>query len=525
MTNVDINPATVVGGNASSGTIIVSAAAPETTVVSLSSSNTAVANVPASVTVPAGGFTGTFTITTSAVAASTTVTITASYNGGSRTGTLTVTPAGAPPPAPTLQRLVVSPESVAGGSGSQGVVTLSGAAPAGGTTRVARQRQRAVAGVPASVTVAEGASNAVFAISTSAVAASTAVTISATSNGVTRTATLTVTTAAPPPQTATLTVTATGRSGERVTSSPAGISVATGTTRLGVVRRRDVDHAEGEQRPLGHLVGRLLERRQQGADLHLHALGVGRAHGQRAVGNADLRLGTRAPGARPEGRDVHTPRVSALLPTSALARLESDGYVVVEDVFEPESDFAPLMAEWDGVLTGVARSLMAEGVLHSLHEGLPFAERLIAISLESGRNIPQPFDISLPQRNITAETPMHLGDAIFGLITDDRLLDIVARVIGQEIISNPVQHIRMKLPQRALSSEGEASFLAGSVSWHQDLGVLTEEADTASILSVWVPITDATVENGCLKVIPGSHRRDLLDHCPTGHNLGIRTSS
>ena len=218
---------------------------------------------------------------------------------------------------------------------------------------------------------------------------------------------------------------------------------------------------------------------------------------------------------------MHTPRVSALLPTSALARLESDGYVVVEDVFEPESDFAPLMAEWDGVLTGIARSLMAEGVLRSLHEGLPFAERLVAISLDSGRNIPQPFDISLPQRNITAETPMHLGDAIFGLITDDRLLDIVAQVIGQEIISNPVQHIRMKLPQRALSSEGEASFLAGSVSWHQDLGVLTEEADAASILSVWVPITDATVENGCLKVIPGSHRRDLLDHCPTGHNLGI----
>ena len=230
VTNVDINPTTVVGGNASSGTIIVSAAAPETTVVSLSSSNTAVANVPASVTVPAGGFTGTFTITTAAVAASTTVTITASYNGGSRTGTLTVTPAGAPPPAPTLQRLAVSPETVTGGSGSQGVVILSGAAPAGGTTVSLSSANSSVASVPASVTVAEGASNAVFAISTSAVAASTAVTISASSGGVTQTAVLTVTAAAPPPQTATLTVTTTGRSGERVTSSPAGISVATGTT-------------------------------------------------------------------------------------------------------------------------------------------------------------------------------------------------------------------------------------------------------------------------------------------------------
>jgi hypothetical protein len=53
------------------------------------------------------------------------------------------------------------------------------------------------------------------------------VTITASAGGITRTATLTVT---PQPQTATLTVTATGRSGERVTSNPAGINVAVGSS-------------------------------------------------------------------------------------------------------------------------------------------------------------------------------------------------------------------------------------------------------------------------------------------------------
>jgi len=41
---------------------------------------------------------------------------------------------------------------------------------------------------------------------------------------------LTVTAPQSPPQNVSLTVTATGRSGERVTSSPAGLSVGTGTT-------------------------------------------------------------------------------------------------------------------------------------------------------------------------------------------------------------------------------------------------------------------------------------------------------
>jgi phytanoyl-CoA hydroxylase len=213
--------------------------------------------------------------------------------------------------------------------------------------------------------------------------------------------------------------------------------------------------------------------------------------------------------------------MAKLLTDSLSERLEVDGYVVVEDLFDPEADFAPLIADWDEVLSGIAEGLMAEGSLSRAYDELPFEERLVAVSAESGRNIPQPFDISLPQKNITAETPMHLGDSVFGVITDPRLLEIVARLIGPEVISNPVQHVRMKLPERALSSEGESNFLAGSVSWHQDLGVLTEEADTATILSVWVAVTDATVDNGCLQVIPGSHRKDLIDHCPANGNLGI----
>jgi Beta-propeller repeat len=232
LSTLQINPTTVVGGNASSGTIIVSVPAPDTTVIALSSSNPAAAAVPASVTVPTGGFTGTYTIATSAVAANTAVVITASLNGSTRTGTLMVTSSSNPPP-PSLQSVAVSPASVTGASGSQGIITLSGGAPGTGAAVSLQSSNPAVAAVPATSTVSAGASISVFSISTSSVSTSTTVTISATYNGVTQTASLTVTPTAappPPPQTATLTVTATGRSGERVTSSPAGISIATGSS-------------------------------------------------------------------------------------------------------------------------------------------------------------------------------------------------------------------------------------------------------------------------------------------------------
>ena len=224
LSTVSLSPTSVVGGNGSQGTVTLTSAAPSGgAVVSLSSSNTSAATVPASVTVASGATSATFTVGSASVTASTPVTISAAFGGVSRTATLTVTPPAAPA---ALSAVSVNPASVVGGTSSQGTVTLTSAAPAGGFV-VTLSRSGTAATVPSSVSVAPGATTATFVAGTTAVAASTTVTITASAGGVTRTATLTVT---PQPQAATLTVTATGRSGERVTSTPSGISVAVGTT-------------------------------------------------------------------------------------------------------------------------------------------------------------------------------------------------------------------------------------------------------------------------------------------------------
>ena len=103
-----------------------------------------------------------------------------------------------PPGSLALSALTLSPTNVVGGNAAQGVVTLTGAAPAGGAVVTLSSSNTAGATVPASVTVAGGATNATFTIATQTVTASTAATISAAYGGVSKTATLTVT-AQPPP--------------------------------------------------------------------------------------------------------------------------------------------------------------------------------------------------------------------------------------------------------------------------------------------------------------------------------------
>jgi phytanoyl-CoA hydroxylase len=212
--------------------------------------------------------------------------------------------------------------------------------------------------------------------------------------------------------------------------------------------------------------------------------------------------------------------VKALTPAQR-QQFDDDGYVVVDGVLDPARDIQPVMSEFAEVLDSIAASLVAEGAIAAPYAELPFSDRLTRICAESGRNFPERFDISLPFKGVRRDTPIHLGPAVFRLMTSPRLLDAVEDIIGPEIFSNPVQHVRMKLPKQAVSEKFQNSSLMTKTGWHQDIGVILEEADVSTILTVWIPLSDATLENGCLEVIPGSHHNTLIEHCSTTGGMRI----
>ena len=104
---------------------------------------------------------------------------------------------------------------------------------------------------------------------------------------------------------------------------------------------------------------------------------------------------------------------------------------------------------------------------------------------------------------------------VFEFLRNERLLDLVEGIVGPEITCSPIQHARAKLPdslRRAADDEEsrrkrEAMVGENVAPWHQDAQVHLEAADPHAIVTVWVPLVDATPANGCLQVIPGVHRR------------------
>ncbi|MBI4551727.1 MAG: phytanoyl-CoA dioxygenase family protein [Candidatus Latescibacteria bacterium] len=190
------------------------------------------------------------------------------------------------------------------------------------------------------------------------------------------------------------------------------------------------------------------------------------------------------------------------LTLSQVERFQTEGYLVVEDALQPD-DLNPILQAYEEEIDRRAVRFHAEGKSPHLYQDQPFSHRLARLA-EHCPEIAGGIDIYEARLR-----PM------FEFLANPRLLDIVESLVGPEILCNPTQHIRAKMPDKLGTS-------LHRVPWHQDMGVLLPEADGAFILSIWIPLVDATVENGCLEVLPGSHKtRMLLTHEPSAHGLQV----
>src|SRR5262245_32419994 len=103
------------------------------------------------------------------------------------------------------------------------------------------------------------------------------------------------------------------------------------------------------------------------------------------------------------------------------------------------------------------------------------------------------------------QTHLHFQWA-YDLSTHPAVLDLVEGVIGPDILVH-TSTMFWKEPR-------DPRF----VSWHQDAHYLG--LDAPRLVTAWVALSDSTVENGCMRVIPGTHAT-RIEHAtrPSGENL------
>jgi phytanoyl-CoA hydroxylase len=177
------------------------------------------------------------------------------------------------------------------------------------------------------------------------------------------------------------------------------------------------------------------------------------------------------------------------LTTEQIQTFHDQGYLCLEHVLSA-ADLDPLIAEFTTIIDRTARTLFDEGKIDSLYEECGFDTRMAKITEQS----PGVFRVLFFK--------IHTGPAMFDLIRNPKLLDVAASLVGPEIACHPNYKVRPKLPDYAPTN----------VPWHQDAGYMEPECDSVLTVTVWIPLVDATIENGCLEVMPKGHAHGILRH-------------
>ena len=142
-----------------------------------------------------------------------------------------------------------------------------------------------------------------------------------------------------------------------------------------------------------------------------------------------------------------------MLTATQLGFFEENGYLVVENVLDQEKVLDPVRTEYAELMDQLYADWHRQGLLPP-PGSKNFFEKL-RTAYVNGCDWFQPMDISLPGTIIEPDCPFHFGPAVLRMLTYPKLLDIAESLIGPEITSNPIQHVRIKPPRTELR-EGEA---------------------------------------------------------------------
>ena len=224
--------------------------------------------------------------------------------------------------------------------------------------------------------------------------------------------------------------------------------------------------------------------------------------------------------------------------SSLSEQYQQDGYLVVKGALDPASDIHPLREAYAELLNALARIYLIEAnskhIKHFDDMSLPerFATMLGASRGTILHHLDPVLNIFSPTFRWRKDLPNARIPEMFHLMTNPKLLNILAELIGPEIAASPIYHFNMKLSSdhlkladqvaesvgADLSQEGFYTFQVGKTGWHMDAISGIPDSHGDDIVNAWIPITHATEENGCLVVIPGSHK-DGVKYRPYPDNL------
>jgi phytanoyl-CoA hydroxylase len=193
-------------------------------------------------------------------------------------------------------------------------------------------------------------------------------------------------------------------------------------------------------------------------------------------------------------------------------KFDKQGYLIVRNVLDFKFDLKPVLNDIEFLMNRLVYKFVSKKKCSIIFK-YNFWEKYTFLSKLNIKDFDQYFNIRLPKENIKKKSDFFTSQAVWNLIKNKNILDIIEKLIGPEIFSNPVQNSRIKQPEKFLKKNKVYDGLSGRTPWHQDAGVLSKTGQKyTDLITCWVPFTKTTKKNGCMLTIPGLQKKGLFNH-------------
>ena len=190
---------------------------------------------------------------------------------------------------------------------------------------------------------------------------------------------------------------------------------------------------------------------------------------------------------------------------------EKNGFVRIRNVLDYKLDLEPILNDMAFIMNRLVHRFVPKKDKKRVL-GLSFKKKYSHLVKLNIPELDQYFNIRLPQ-NVNVDSDFFASQSIFNLIKNNKILEKVSKILGQEISSNPCQNSRIKQPEKAISKKNLHDGLVGRTPWHQDAGVMNKKGQKGTeLVTCWIPFTKTRIENGCMLAVKESHKLGLLNH-------------
>jgi len=191
--------------------------------------------------------------------------------------------------------------------------------------------------------------------------------------------------------------------------------------------------------------------------------------------------------------------------------LEKNGFVRIRNVLDYKLDLEPILNDMAFIMNRLVHRFVSKKDKKRVL-GLNFKKKYSHLVKLNIPELDQYFNIRLPQ-NVNVDSDFFASQSIFNLIKNNKILEKVSKILGQEISSNPCQNSRIKQPEKAISKKNLHDGLVGRTPWHQDAGVMNKKGQKGTeLVTCWIPFTKTRIENGCMMAVKESHKLGLVNH-------------